>query len=1303
MLNKLLYLSGLLCLLFAEGVYAQQLKVVAETDDFTDYELVNNDLHLVSPTGLMIPVEGNDPRYQILEQRVVSVDTVIHPDKALVSLIPNTDVPLIQLSEPGIQRGKKLSPASINITRAGEKSSQVLKYLKLRVYKQQQLILPKVSTQQSVNSAFNDGDWYKIPISRNSIYEIGQDYLEELGLDLNTIDPRNIQIWGTGGYVLPEANDQPRPQLTQIPIIVEGQSDGDFNAGDRILFYANSPHRVMRENGEFTHQLHPFSNQNYVFLTVGSENGERLSNANSSIVQTSRTITSFTDFIWKDEEQNKAEESLRSGQYWLGRRFEASSNGTYVSILSDTLPGILATEPISLEAKFVSRSTQSSSFRLAANGADAGAVNISRLACNCSNCYNCSEGTSGIEGTITSSLTPPINNDILDIKAAYFHNETNSRGFLDWIRMTVQRSLTAENNKLFFYSPANGSSTELAEYRLSGFESEPLVMDVSDPLSPKMLSTASSGSSYTFNYYSGNDLQFIAQSQLTVPEIGEQIENQDLQGLAIDPDYIIVTSESFLNYAKELATYREQQSGLTPIIITQEEIFNEFSGGVADPTAIRDYVKFLYDRALLNGQEPPLYLLFFGDTTFDYKNVVENGFNNYVITYQTSESLNRVNSFGTDDFFGFLDDNEGDFGSGSTPDTHLLDIGIGRIPAQTLQEAATAIEKIKAYENPENTGNWQNLFSFAADDDLPDANINRDLHVLNADESAERMNILQPGLRIKKIYEFAYPEEITGSGRQIPGATDAFIDAMNNGTLVLNYSGHGNEQTLSDEGLFNVDLIPNLNNTDRLATLVTATCQFGRYDDIDAQSGAEQLFLTPNGGIIAAFTTTRVVYTGRSISSNNNFGLNVALSQQMAERNMDGTPLRMGDLYLRTKNTQIGGDPIVSNLNSKKFILLGDPATTFRVPEQQTNLVSLNEYTEEGQDTVINIKALDQVSLSGDITDLNNDPLTDFNGELTLTVFDAARSVSLPNDREWVVNDNCYLSNCNYMVENDVLFTGKTSIEGGQFNSTFIIPKDISNSAENGRIVFFANDNGRTAGGSFAKVTFSGINENAVDDGSGPKMDIYLNDERFVNGYLVNSSPTLIVELEDQSGINTTGTGVGHEIIATIDTKPQQSFVLNDFYEGNLNDYTRGRIEYPLDQLPEGSYTLSVRAWDVHNNPSQKDIFFEVSSGEDLDIRNVYNYPNPMNDATRFAFEHNQPGNPLDVSVRIYTLSGKPVQHIEQQIITTSSYASISWDGRDRDYDRLGNGTYIYVLRVTADTPEGRKTSEKIEKLVIIR
>ena len=342
------------------------------------------------------------------------------------------------------------------------------------------------------------------------------------------------------------------------------------------------------------------------------------------------------------------------------------------------------------------------------------------------------------------------------------------------------------------------------------------------------------------------------------------------------------------------------------------------------------------------------------------------------------------------------------------------------------------------------------------------------------------------------------------------------------------------------------------------------------------------------------------------------------------------------------------------------------------------------------------------MKIEGEVTDALGGLRSDYSGETTITVFDSERVVNLP-DRDWVQDGRCLPGIAKYNVENDILFNGRVSVQNGRFSTEFIIPRDITFTPDNGRVLAYTSSNETDGAGSVDNVVFNGINEDAPDDSNGPMLDAYLNDRNFVNGNLVGSSSTLIVDLEDEAGINTTGTGVGHEIIATIDTNPRKTVVLNEFYQSSLDDFRKGRIEYPLDELSQGSYTLTVRAWDVYNNPEEATIHFEVADSDQLEIRNVYNYPNPMSRNTRFIFEHNQPGNQLDISIRIYTLSGMPVTHLQESQITSNSYANIEWNGLDRDYDRLANGTYIYVLRVGTDTPEGKQTEEKIEKLVIIR
>lgn len=1301
MLNKLLFYGGLLCLFFVGTAQGRQLKVVAETNSFTDYEFVNMDHKLIPAIGISVPTSENSIPYQILEQNIVSVKESISPERALVLSLQRTDSPLIERSEKGIQRGTTVLPISINITRYNDDELLITEYLKLRIYKNSSPIAKTISSSSISNvGLFASGTWYKIPVKETGIYEIKTEYLEELGLNPSSIDPNFIQIWSTAGNPLPEANNMARPQLTQLPIIVQGANDGSFDEQDRIIYYGNSPNSIMRHNGVYSHSVHPYSNYNYVFLTVGSEQGLRLTE-NSITGNPTRIVDSFKDLIWIEEELYKVEERIKSGKNWLGKQFPASSDGVFQPIFADTIPGLSSIETLEISGQFVNRSTSSASFNIRMNGS-----NIQSLFIPASGSYTSSEGRAGVSSSFSTTAPAPSNTNILNFEVAYDHNATGSTGFFDWLTITATRTLQAENGRLLFFSPEDGANNEITEYLLSGFNETPLVLEVSDPTTPTLLNISEQNDAYSFTHFSGLDQKYIAQTNFFIPEPGKIVLNQNLKGLSSYPEYVIITAEDYLSQARDLAEYRELEDGLTPIVVTQDQIVNEFSGGLNDPAAIRDYLKFLYDRALSNGREPPKYVLLFGDTTFDYKGIIDGDQTNYVMTYQSDESLHRTESYATDDFFGFLDDVEGEMdvnGSGVTPSNYLLDIGVGRIPAQTQSEAATAVQKIKTYEDPSTHGNWQNLFTFAADDDFPDVELNRDLHVLNADETANLMNIYEPGVRLNKIYQFAYNEEITGAGRRIPGASQAFINAFNQGTLVINYSGHGNEQTLSDEQLFVSESIPNLTNNNKLSVLVTATCQFGRYDDNVSQSGAEKLLFAENGGVISAFTTTRVVYTGAGISSRNNFGLNVVLSQKMVERDQNNLALRFGDIFMNTKNTLLNGSPIITSRNSKKFIFLGDPAGKFQLPVQKTQITSINDYTESGQDTVITIKGLDTVTLNGQMNDFSGNLISDFSGQANLTVYDAERSVPLPSNRNWVQEDRCFLEDCRYTVENDVLFKGKAAVQNGRFTSTFVVPKDISFSDSAGRIVIYANDDRFTAGGSFTKLRFNGINENAVNDGRGPDMDIYLNDDRFVNGNLVNDSPNLIIELEDPSGINTTGTGVGHEMIATINTEPEQTFVLNDFYEGDIDDFTKGRIEYPLDDLDNGSYSLKVRAWDVHNNPSEKEVFFEVSSQDELKIRNVFNYPNPMNNVTRFSFEHNQPGNPLEVSIRIYTLSGKPVQQLQNQIITNSSYASITWNGRDRDYDRLGNGTYIYVLRVKANTPNGTQRAEKIEKLVIIR
>ena len=1294
------YALTLISVISAPG---QDLRVASKTADFTEYVFTNEKLAITSPEYLMVPWRNNDARYRVMEQEIVPVTVdssrFHYSENPELMLISDRNTPLIEVGTPGYSRGEMTAPLTIHVARhneEGSKTFQVLRHMRIRVYHDHDAPRMRRSAteiSQLTENPLASGEWYKIPIPDDNIYVLDEDYLDDLGINISSINPQHIQIWTTDGYELPLRNSNPRPELSQIPIIVEGEADGSFDSGDRVIFYANGPDRTFynETTNRFEHRLHPFTNENYVFLTIGSGAGDRLS-ATSPGNEPTRDVTMFRDFLWFEEDREKSESRIKSGTQWFGQRFDPSASA---AIFSDTLKGFQTGSDVEVWLSMAARSLSNSQFVFNINGY----TNVPALQINRITSLTDAVGPSARINEWRQTLQGfSLESDIIEVNATYHNPQSSARGWVEWIRIRADRDLQANNNRLRFHPPEN-SDGSVVRYRLSGFDNEPMVLDITDPVAPVRLQVNSSGNEYTVAGSSERTRQFLASapSRFRTPPDGNVLPNQNLRNPSVYPDYVIITAEIFLEEAQRLADYRQERDGLTPIIVEQEKIFNEFNGGVPDFVALRDYLKHLYDRGASAGERQPEYLLMFGDATYDYKGVIRNpNMQNFVFTFQSEESVSRTGSYGSDDFFTFMGENEGLMGSNDLPD-----IGVGRFPVQTPDQARLLIDKIKHYEDPRNRGDWQSLFTFIADDDNSSSGRDRDLHVLNADGTADEIDKDATGIRMDKIYQISYPMEHTSAGQRVPQATQAMIDRINNGTVVFNFSGHGAEQFLTDQRLFTADDISRLSNRDRLSIMVTATCSFGRYDDTDDNSGAEKMLLYPDGGLIATLTTSRVVYTSPNPNSLN-FGLNRVLTREMTRRDDNGRPQRLGDIFRRTKLTPVG-----SSDNSRKFLLLGDPAMRIGLPEYQVNVTHINEETIPSDSELLELRALDQVSISGHVTYPDGSMNTTFDGEANVRVFDARRLVSYP-DREWVADNNCYLSECGYFVQTDALFSGRVSVTGGAFSSQFIIPKDVSYSRDPGHVQVYAQERDFDAVGATSGFRIQGRNPDAVDDNRGPDIDIYMNDEMFTDGGLVNDSPQLIVLLSDDSGINTTGAGVGHEIVAIIEDRDnpsnRQTIALNDFYQSELDDFTSGRIEYPLSGLEEGHYRLRIRAWDVFNNMGESEITFQVMDSQDLQIRNVFNYPNPMHNFTNFVFEHNQPGSPLDITIRIYTLSGRPVTTIRrEQYVSAGNMVQLDWHGRDDDQHRLATGTYLYHIQVRTETDKGRQTKDKIERLVILR
>ena len=1310
---SILRLVCILVLLLAPGyAYAQTMVVESRTSEFTDYLITNDSLKAGYQLELMIPFSNNSESWRVLEQEIVQREVARHETEKLQLILDEVpeNAPVLEVLNPGIYRKQNVATLTIYTTRFAPNNTdvlQIVKSMRIRVYNaptwDRSSEFSRLNEITNSDSPLATGTWYKIPITKDGIHQLDRNYLHALGINVTSIDPRNIQIWGTDGYELPRLNSTPRPVFEQIPILVTGESDGSMDAADVVIFYGNSPNKYVfnPNNNQYSHSTHPYSASNFIFLTVGNEAGIRLSEINLTGNE-SRVIETFKDFIWKEDELLRPDTRTKSGTQWLGQQFSMESFARTQAIFNDTIPGFIQGSSIDIVVEYAARANLTSRFETRIGNSLLGNTSISGIAD-----LNRSDGRSANTGRLTRTVPSiSLNNNILKIDATFDNSGSTASGWLDWVRIRLTRELRPKNNLLHYYAPDDGSSSQIAQHTLKGFTNRPIVMDVTNPVKPLLYSVTQSNDNFVTSHPTTPGSRFVAQTQFIQPNAGNRIDNQNLRGITDFPDYIIVTNDLLFQEALEFADYRRSNGGWNPIVVKQDIIFNEFSGGVMDVSGIRDYIRYLYNRAGQNVNQIPKHVLFFGDTTFDYKNILtEPRHQNQVITYQSEESYSRGNSYGSDDFFVLLDPHEGNWFStaGSTSAVERIDMGVGRLPVQSVAEARLVVNKIKSYEDPANFGDWRTLFTFSSDDDINGSSVERDLHVWNAEGTAESMDRDAGGVRINKIYQINYPVINTPLGRLSPEANQAFVNSINNGTLVMNYSGHGSEQLLSAEQLFKSDDISRLTNADRLTIMTTATCDFGRFDDPDEQSGAEKMMLHPNGGAIAAFTTTRVVFTSSDINTFN-FGLNVQLSQAMLIRDSNGLPSTLGDIYLRTKNTTVG-----SSFNSRKFLLLGDPAMRIGLPQNEVKITSINDFElDDNNSQNLNLRALDQAVLSGFVTNDDGTINTSFTGEATIQVYDANRFIELPNfqDRD---TKGCYTPNCQYRVQNDMIFNGQVSVTAGSFNSRFIIPNDIAYSNDEGRILIYSKDpSAADAIGSFSNITFNGRNPDAVNDNSGPSIEIYLNDTDFMDGGIVNDSPRLLVNLEDQSGINTAGAGVGHELIAELTNHPatgtSKTIVLNNFYRSELDDFTKGKVEYPLDRLEDGIYSLKIRAWDVFNNLSEKEITFEVASAQELAIRNVYNYPNPMSGYTRFVFEHNQAGQEIGVQIRIYTLSGQPVARLSRDnYISTGNMVQIPWDGRDDDWNHLAAGTYLYHVLVTGIHNGDRVTQEKIEKLVIIR
>ncbi len=1102
----------------------------------------------------------------------------------------------------------------------------------------------------SVNSSLLAvGNWFKIRVPQTGIYKLSYEQLRSIGID----EPSSTRVYGWGGAMLPEdATQGTQDDLNQVQIFMEKGSDGIFGPGDFILFYAHGPVTWQYKASEqiYLHELNSYSDYGFYFLTSGNGSPEFPADA---LLQQGEPDYFTSSYDFRDYHEIESVNLIKSGREWYGEDFYTS--GTQRSF-NFNIPGLIMDKPVKFSSELLAHSSENSSFYIYGNTQLLDTVTI-RYA-------NTGDYTATYAFTSNAINSFLSNSENVSLKYLYNRAEPKAEAWLDYINLTARAELMLHDGFLYF---RDGLATGITEFELSGTAASTIIWDVTKIHDIRTIKASLSGSTARFKIYADASSEFVAfnpSANFPSPQtegVGlGKVENQDLHGTTF-PDMVIVCYPDFLESANRLAAHRREFNQLEVQVVTPEMVYNEFSSGRPDVTAIRNYMRYLYHAAGDDPSRLPQYLLLFGDGSYFYKTENPNK-KSLVPTYQSVNSLSPTVSYVSDDYFAILDDGEGMING-------LLDIGVGRLPVNSSEEAVLMTDKIIGYEKPDRMGDWRNTLCFIGDDE--DFNT----HFNQANSLAENVVANYPNFNVSKIFLDAYKQISTPVGQRYPEVNKAINDQIAKGALIINYTGHGGPGGLAHEKILELNDIVSWQNTRKLPLFMTATCEFSRFDDPDNVSAGEEVILNSRGGGIALFSTTRLVYSGP------NHALNERFYEIVFEKDSMNNDYSLGDIMKYSKNNTGAG------INKRNFTLLGDPAMKLTYPYYSIKTDSINHLPISGiPDT---IEALQKVVISGHVEDIKGNLNSGFEGLLFPIVYDKEST------RSTLANDGGTTKT--FKTRNNIVYKGTATIEEGRFSFIFIVPKDISYAFGTGKISYYASDSVIDAAGSNFNLVVGGSSGNAGSDLTGPELEIFMNSDNFRSGGITDENPILLLKIYDENGINITGTGIGHDITANLNENYKNPISLNEYYLSNPNSYQSGKVEYPFFKLEEGRHTISVKVWDIFNNSSVATTDFVVVRSEEMILKNILNYPNPFSDFTEFSFEHNKPSVDLDIRIDIFDMYGNLVKTIKAKQFD-SGYISepLIWNTYGESRNRNKQGIYIYRLEVKSSDGYEAKGSGKL-------
>jgi hypothetical protein len=1112
-------------------------------------------------------------------------------------------------------------------------------------------------------SVLSNGEWFKVGITESGIYKIDVALLGQLGID--ALNPSDFHLYGNGQGMLPQQNSAVRPtDLTNIPLLFVGDEDESLEADEFFLFYGNSPHHLYHDGFDWYYEHNIYTDTSYYFITLGDQVANRIITETVSITPNETLESDQSVIIYSPEETNLLDyvNSGGSGREWYGDLL-IPSTGLVKNYTFET-PNLIDSLIVTVDV--IGFSESQTSMDVILNEQPIGNLQINASTVS----------TYSPKGKTKREVFHGVSNrETQDISIDFIRSDGSIYGFINQILVAYDRELIYTNTPLL----VNNRKRTHDAYEINVKSSKALhAWDISDVNNPKALSTFFNNGRVRFLDSAVNNSDYVIfdpQEITSLPIPYHRVYNQNIR--SYNPrDGLIVSAPEFVNEAAVLADFHRNVDGLDVAVVTTREIYNEFSSGMQDVTAIRDAIRHYYDK-----QSSFRYVLLFGDCSFDYKDRVKDN-TNFVPIYQSRNSWDPVLSYSSDDFYGFMDEEEG-FWRESFSGDHDMEIGIGRLPVKSRSEADLIINKIIKYTGHSAKNNtWKNQMTYVVDDGNA-GQTDTHIHMEDAEAFTDFLWSYQPQTRPNKLYIDAFPQEIDGGFESSSSVRKQLKEAIENGTFMVNFIGHGSEQRWTEETVLDHAFIRELSNVNRLPFFVTATCEFGRYDDPTlitekSESGAEKLLLKQEGGAIGLITTTRPVLA--SSNYNVNWSFHNYFMRPLDDGPEKGRLPRLGDIIRLTKNNSQRG------AINRNFALLGDPMLRLDYPDLKITLESINgKSIGEAADT---LKALEHITLEGIVTDYEGKRFANYEGVIDIILYDTYSEQLTLGQRDEPFP---------FKVRNNVLFHGQASIHEGQYQISFVMPKNISYKFEKGSLSLngYSPTLDMDATGGFNNLLVGGSTESAENDLESPSIILTVDKQGFETGGVVSQSDTILAIISDQSGINTSGLGINRDIILNING---DETTINHLYVADIDDYQNGKIRFPLSHLNSGSYHAELILFDLYNNRASATVDFIVSDQPTISLSDVQLYPNPATYQFSVAIDHPRINETLDMTMYLYSFDGKLA--MKKEWVRTDFEGSTDDLVVDIDDRWLQNG--LYYCKLTVQSRLDGAIGTAVRKLVII-